>query len=207
MEYFSRHEATPSARYGAISAEARDPCIILGVTNSILICKLFQCLHWQQINSNLKGCCSIISLIGFNLYFQLYPCHDVITSMRRCVVKVLLLSTSIESHISVKLLFAGFWCLFDVTIALYITCIRSVITSTVCYGVVIMLSSKYLVLQARDFMKWKVKWRIQSRITSLKACEADVTSMIRASNCNPIMLRLAWSDAGSASSPHLCRHF
>ena len=83
---------------------------------------------------------------------------------------------------------------------------RSVITTTVCYGVVIMLCSKYIVLQARDFMKWKVKWRIQSRITALKACEGDVTSMIRASNCNPIMLRLAWSDAGRVYSLHTC-HF
>lgn len=62
------------------------------------------------------------------------------------------------------------------------------------------LSLNFILLRVRDFLEWKMRWRIQSKKQSLRACEKDVTNMIVLSNCNPIMLRLAWSDAGNWNS-------
>lgn len=58
------------------------------------------------------------------------------------------------------------------------------------------VSLQFMLLRVQDFLDWKMRWRIQSKMQSLRACEKDVTNMIVLSNCNPIMLRLAWSDAG-----------
>jgi hypothetical protein len=70
------------------------------------------------------------------------------------------------------------------------------LTYAVCFGFAAMFCSKYILSRLKDFFDWKLRWGTRSKIISLKACEKDIVNMIRISNCNPIMLRLAWSDAG-----------
>jgi hypothetical protein len=61
--------------------------------------------------------------------------------------------------------------------------------SVVCSAVLLSYLSKYALRRGNSYLLWKIK--------RLKACEKDLAEMISKSNCNPIMLRLAWSDAGT----------
>lgn len=69
-------------------------------------------------------------------------------------------------------------------------------TYAVCFGLATTMCSKFLLSRLKVFFDWKLKWGMHSKILSLKACEKDVVNLIHMSNCNPILLRLAWSDAG-----------
>ena len=67
---------------------------------------------------------------------------------------------------------------------------------SICILIVGWFLSKYLIQKMIAIFNWKVNWDRKCRIKCLKLCQKDVTLMIKNSNCNPIMLRLAWSDAG-----------
>ena len=75
--------------------------------------------------------------------------------------------------------------------------IYTALTSTICSGVVLIYFSKFIVQKVYCFIDLKKSWQIKWKIKCLKSCERDLMNMIKYCNCNPIMLRLAWSDAGT----------